>query len=93
MLYEWDVRKNRANKAKHGVGFAVIEDFEWETALHALDDRQGYGEARCVAVGYIGGRLFICVYTDRGTKRRIISLRKANVREVRIYEKAKETFD
>jgi uncharacterized DUF497 family protein len=38
-------------------------------------------------VGYapLGMRVFCVVFTDRGEERRVISLRKANIREVRRY--------
>jgi len=49
------------------------------------DDRFDYGEVREVAFGRINDRLFVCVYTDREAERRVISLRKANKREVRRY--------
>ena len=44
-----------------------------------------YGEIREVAFGFINGRLFVCVYADREAERRVISLRKANKREVNRY--------
>jgi uncharacterized DUF497 family protein len=48
-------------------------------------------EVRQVAFGSIYGRLFACVFVDRGSTRRIISLRKANSREVKRYgEKAQQ---
>ena len=49
------------------------------------DDRFDYGEVREVAFGRVRGRHFMCVYADRGAERRVISLRKANQREVRRY--------
>ena len=49
------------------------------------DNRFDYGETRQIAFGFINNRLFVCVYADRGGDRRIISLRKANTREVRRY--------
>jgi uncharacterized DUF497 family protein len=42
-----------------------------------------YGERREVAFGLINDRLFVCVYTDRQAERRVISLRKANRREMK----------
>jgi uncharacterized DUF497 family protein len=51
------------------------------------DDRFVYGETRLIARGLINGRLFVCVFTDRGKARRIISLRKANRREIDAYRK------
>jgi uncharacterized DUF497 family protein len=47
------------------------------------DDRFGYAEVREVAFGLIDDRLFVCVCADRGAERRVISLRKANRREVK----------
>ena len=49
------------------------------------DDRFDYGERRKVAFGLVNDRLFVCVYTDRKSERRVISLRKTNKREVRRY--------
>lgn len=50
-----------------------------------LDQRHGYGELRMIGIGYIGYRLFNVVFVERGEERRIISLRKANQREVKRY--------
>ena len=47
-----------------------------------LDRRQDYGEVRVIGFAYVGLRLFCVVFTDRGDERRVISLRKANAREV-----------
>ena len=63
-----------------------MEIFEWETAVIASSSR--HGETRYVAVGYIGDRLHYVVYTMREGKYRIISLRKANPREIRQYAQA-----
>ena len=38
-----------------------------------------------IGMGYIGDRLFNVVFVKRGEERRIISLRKANQREVKRY--------
>lgn len=42
-------------------------------------------ETRKVSIGYIELRLYVVVYVDRDGGRRIISLRKANKREVNFY--------
>ncbi|HIO03764.1 BrnT family toxin [Marinobacter sp. LM1] len=44
-----------------------------------------YGERRMIGYGPIGDRVYCVVYTERKGIRRIISLRKANRREVRLY--------
>jgi len=86
MQYEWDEAKRLANLIKHGVDFTEAEEFCWDTALEAVDDRQNYGEERWVALGKIADRLYVMIYTLRGETIRIISLRKANKREVTYYE-------
>ena len=74
--YEWDEGKDEANIAAGRLGFAAVEDFEWETALIIPSDRQG--ERRWAALGLIGNTLHYVVYTNRGERRRIISLRMAS---------------
>ena len=75
--------------AKHGVSLTEAAGFEWGTAVVWPDTRRDYGEARMVALGYIGLRIMALVFVDRPpeqpTERRIISLRKANSREVKRY--------
>jgi uncharacterized DUF497 family protein len=85
MDYEWDERKRAVNLRKHGVDFAVIESFVWESAVSFQDTRKQHGETRYVAYGPISARLHCVVYTVRGRNIRIISLRKANRREVNRY--------
>lgn len=81
----FDPAKNRANIERRGIDFASARDFEFETALIVEDDRRDYGETRHVAIGFIGERLHVVVFTPRGGELRIISLRKANKREIRAY--------
>ena len=82
--YEWDEGKRRSNLDKHGVDFTAIESFDWETALVGRSDR--HGEVRFVAIGYIKDRLHQVVFTERGEVTRIISLRRASLRERRSYD-------
>ncbi len=77
--YEWDEEKDRANIEGGRLGFAAIEDFEWETAFIISSDRQG--ERRCAAIGLLGNTLYHVVYTNRGERKRIISFRMASQAE------------
>ena len=72
---------------RSGQRVSVLE-FDWETAVRFEDNRQPYGEQRWLALGKIGVRLHALIYTRRGRRTRIISLRKANNEEVRRYEAA-----
>ncbi|MDY0961722.1 BrnT family toxin [Massilia sp. CFBP9026] len=84
----YDVVKSESNTAKHGISLAEAMRFEWDDALIWNDERKHYGEARLCAIGYIDLRLYYIVYVLRDDVRRIISLRKANSREVKRYAQA-----
>ena len=84
-MVQFDPAKDAKNTDKHGVSFAAAEGFEWEQAVTWPDQRRDYGEGRIAGLGYIGDRLFYVVFAARGEERRIISLRKANQREVKRY--------
>ena len=77
--YEWDQAKREVNLNKHGVDFAEIEHFDWDSAIVGRSDRQG--ETRYIGVGYLQGRLHVVVFTDRDNATRIISLRRASQEE------------
>ncbi|KGM30429.1 hypothetical protein P409_33090 [Inquilinus limosus MP06] len=89
MVFEWDPDKAETNLAKHGVAFEAAGDFDFTTSIIRLDNRIDYGEPRWVAVGFIGRRLHVLVFSGRKAGLRIISLRRANSRERRNYEQAK----
>lgn len=85
MHLTYDPSKDAANLAKHGVSLAEAVGIEWETLRGKPDVRHDYGESRTIGYAILVDRLYCVVFTDRGTERRIISLRKANPREVRDY--------
>jgi len=86
--FVFDPDKDATNLGKHGLSLAAAAEISWEAALVWLDDRADYGEVRMVALAPIGDILFFVAFVDRETKRRIISLRRANRREVNHYVKA-----
>lgn len=85
MHVTYDLAKDAANLAKHGVSLELAAELEWDSAVTWPDLRRMYGEPRQCSIGYIGLRLFFVAFVDRGMERRIISLRKANSREVKRY--------
>lgn len=85
LRYEHDPKKLAANVAGHGVWFHEADDFDWESAVVNVDSRRARSESRLAAVGYIGDRLHVMVFTLRVNAVRIISLRRANRREVKRY--------
>ena len=87
MLFEWDDAKNRSNFAKHGLDFADAELVFAGPCVTFVDDRFNYGEERLVSLGLLAGRLVVIAHAPRGEATRIISMRKANRREQKIYQK------
>ncbi len=85
MPYEWDESKRRSNLDKHEIDFEAILDFDWDNAVTEKSPRDN--ELRYIAVSYIGNQLYTVIYTERGNRRRIISLRKPSRRERRHYER------
>ncbi|MFG1300716.1 BrnT family toxin [Xanthobacter sp. V3C-3] len=86
-FYEWNPTKAARNLSLHKVPMTASRRFEWDTAIERIDARHPYGEVRCTALGFIGSRMHVMVFTRRGVKIRVISLRKANIREVTFYER------
>ena len=86
MRYEWHAAKAEANLAKHGVGFEAVHDFDWNHALVTRDRRRAYDQPRFIALGPIGDRIHVLVFAWRSGAIRVISLRKANVRERNFHE-------
>ncbi len=89
MAITYDPAKNERNIAERGISFDRADDFEWSSALVVEDTRKDYGERRFQALGLIEGRLHMLVFTPRIGDAHIISLRKANKREVKRYEAQK----
>ena len=85
MLIEFDPVKDKANLAKHGVSLALAGKLDWDAALVGLDDRFDYGEMRMTALAPEANTLYFVAFVDRGDVRRIISLRRAEIREVKHY--------
>jgi uncharacterized DUF497 family protein len=82
----YDPVKNQRNIAERNLPFNLVAQFDFDSAIVHEDNRGNYGEARYVAIGFIGQRLHVVVFTETETGLRVISLRKANGREVKIYE-------
>jgi uncharacterized protein len=85
--FDWDEVKNRQNVAKHGDHFeTAVLAFEDPYALVRLD-RIIDGEERWQTIGMINGLVVLLVAHTIGDDRiRIISARKATLRERKLYE-------
>lgn len=87
MAISYDPAKNARNIHERDLSFELVRDFDWSGAYVLRDARKDYGEPRFQALAEIEGRLYMLVFTPRGDDVHVISLRKANRREICCYEK------
>ena len=85
MRIEFDPHKDAANRARHGVSLALARELDWDAALVWVDDRFQYDEVRMIALAPKTNTLYYVAFVDRGSRRRIISLRLATRSEVKHY--------
>jgi uncharacterized DUF497 family protein len=84
--FGWDPDKEAANLQKHGISFTqAAAAFRDPFAVDWIDDREDYGEERVVLLGMTDGSVLVVVYTERGSRIRIISARRADRYEQEIY--------
>jgi len=86
MEITFDPVKNAHNIESRGLSFERVRDFEFEMALFTPDLRRDYGEARIRALGWLDKRMHALVFVETQLGIRVVSFRKANKREVKIYE-------
>jgi len=83
--FSYDPAKSEKNMALRGLSFELVSEFEWETSLIAEDICHDYAEKRYQALGFIGMKLYMLVFTLRAELIHVISLRRANQRERKKY--------
>ena len=86
MRITFDPAKHASNKTKHGMSLKDARGLDWDAALVWEDQRRDYGEVRYVALVPRERHLFFVAFTERADTTRIISLRRANSREIERYE-------
>ena len=88
MKFEWDDNKNNSNKAKHGIDFETSEKLWLDEnrieilAPYPLEDRR-------IMISKLQNNIWTAIYTIRDDTIRIISVRRARVKEINLYEKEK----
>ena len=92
MRIEFDPTKDASNQLKHGVSLAMAAELDWDAAWVWVDERFDYNEMRMIALAPKTEILYCVAFVDRGEVRRIISLRRANRREVKHYVDNDETL-
>jgi uncharacterized DUF497 family protein len=87
--FEFDRTKSAANKAKHGIDFVEAQVL-WDSAVVEGEARAKDGEVRGFAIGKIGDKVWIAIFTrrgDAGNVIRLISVRRATPKEQVFYGK------
>jgi uncharacterized DUF497 family protein len=87
MVVEFDPEKSARNAEERGLPSDRVNEFDWSTVIFFEDARTDYGELRLLMFGSLDGRLHVAVVTPRENDLRVISLRRANEEEVRLYAK------
>ena len=88
MSAEFDPKKDAANVKKHGVSLSEGDGVLNDPLAVTVEDDFAEGEQRFVTIGMNAfGSLMVVVHANRGNKSRIISVRKADPKERRNYEK------
>jgi len=77
----YDPAKRARNLSERGLDFDDAAKVFAGLTLTLLDERQDYGEDRYQTYGLLEGRLVMVVWTPRGERRHVISMRKCNDRE------------
>ena len=86
MKFEWNESKNKTNIRVHGIDFHDALQIFDHAMLVKIDNRKDYGEQRLIGLGKLDGIVVVVVFTKRGYVTRIISIRRANRNERKIYE-------
>lgn len=86
MKLEWDNNKNEANIQRHGIDFHDAALIFEHPMLIKPDTRKDYGEKRLVGLGLLYEVVIVIVFTKRGDAIRVISIRRANRNERKVYQ-------
>ena len=87
MKFSCDPNKSRANYFKHGIVLEFAQYLDWTKEVVWQDVRYSYNEVRMSGLVPLEGKVYAVVYVVRAEFTRMISLRKANKREAKHYEK------
>ena len=85
-MIEFDTAKREITLFVRGLDMARANEIFESPHMDQIDNRKDYDEMRVFSFGYLDNLPVVVVWTYRGIKRRIISLRRANEREIKKYQ-------
>ncbi|GHS95468.1 hypothetical protein FACS1894139_16930 [Planctomycetales bacterium] len=84
--FAWSEWKNRVNRRKHGISFEeAVEIFADPHLLEVPDEAHSINEERYICYGCVDDLLLAVVIADTGEQTRIISARRAEPHEEKVY--------
>jgi hypothetical protein len=83
--FEFDAAKSASNCATHGIDFVVAQRL-WNDPMLLEIPAKTEDEPRFLVIGQISGKHWSAVITYRGSSVRLISVRRARIEEVALYE-------
>jgi uncharacterized DUF497 family protein len=86
-MFEFDPTESRANKRKHGIDFVEPQEL-WLDPHRLLVPARTEDEPRFPLIGLIAGKAWSAIYSERGDRVRIISVRRSRKEKVERYEGA-----
>jgi uncharacterized protein len=92
MGFSWNEAKRARTLQERGLDFARAGEIF--AGLHVTRSTHGgkSGEARFVTAGFLDGRLVVMVWTPRGAKRHVMSMRYAHAKEQKLWKEEMERF-
>ena len=85
MNFEYDLNKNWANKAKHGIDFEEAQAL-WEDSERLEIPAKVMDEPRYLVIVKINGKHWSAILAYRSLNIRLISVRRSRAEEVALYE-------
>ena len=83
--FEFDATKSESNSSKHGIDFVAAQRL-WNDPMLLEIPAKTDDEPRYLVIGLIDGKHWSAVITYRSVNIRLISVRRARIEEVALYE-------
>ncbi len=83
--FEFDAAKSESNRTKHGIDFVEAQRL-WNDPMLLEIPAKTEDEPRFLVIGLIDGMYWSVVVAYRGANIRLISVRRARIEEVALYE-------
>lgn len=84
-MLEFDDAKREITLFTRGLDMARANEIFESSHMDQIDRRKDYGKVRIRTFGYLDKQPIFIVWTYRGSIKRIISMRRANEREIKKY--------